>query len=469
MSINPWIPVGYVLPGGTRVLSTLYADVNWQIAETEGHGRVLLATPVLADRWIAGGIIQSDLMGLIPFGDQSYRFLVSGPNAALAPVENCGSPRNKTDALAFALALRGTRAVDPDSSLQDAIYVETISRLLPIFNISQQLGDDIVLGRWLTGGAHVSTKSTRRLCALLSWMQPAQVNSVIAAAGLRMNEWQTSNETITHSNDLEASPQLEGTSLFTLAGRPEVESFINEHVIDIIRNRERYEALGIGFPSAIVLHGPPGCGKTFAVEKLVQFLAWPSFQIDASSVASPYIHETSRKVAEVFDKAIENAPSVLVIDEMEAFLADRSMSGSSSQYHVEEMAEFLRRIPEATKRQVLIIAMTNRIDMIDPAILRRGRFDHIIKMDYANENEARSLLENLVSAIPNDGKIDFGLLAKILANRPLSDVNFVVREGARLAARGGRTKLDAESLMAALNSAPSRVEEERPKIGFQVR
>jgi cell division protease FtsH len=57
----------------------------------------------------------------------------------------------------------------------------------------------------------------------------------------------------------------------------------------------------------------------------VDFLGWPSFQIDASSVASPYIHETSKKVAQVFDKAMENAPSVLVIDEMEAFLADREM------------------------------------------------------------------------------------------------------------------------------------------------
>ena len=51
-----------------------------------------------------------------------------------------------------------------------------------------------------------------------------------------------------------------------------------------------YKALGIDFPSAVVLHGPPGCGKTFAVDRLVDFLGWPSFQIDASSVASPYIH-----------------------------------------------------------------------------------------------------------------------------------------------------------------------------------
>jgi SpoVK/Ycf46/Vps4 family AAA+-type ATPase len=150
--------------------------------------------------------------------------------------------------------------------------------------------------------------------------------------------------------------------------------------------------LGVDFPSAVVLHGPPGCGKTFAIEKLIEFLGWPNYQIDASSVGSPYIHETSRKVAAVFEKAINNAPSVLVIDEMESFLADRESGAGSSQHRVEEVAEFLRRIPEAVQQHVLIVAMTNRIEMIDPAILRRGRFDHIIEVGPASEEEVKSLL-----------------------------------------------------------------------------
>jgi cell division protease FtsH len=192
--------------------------------------------------------------------------------------------------------------------------------------------------------------------------------------------------------------------VFELAGRPELAEFFNEHIVDIVQNRDRYKALGIEFPSAVVLHGPPGCGKTFAVDRLVDFLGWPSFQIDASSVASPYIHETSKKVAEVFDKAIQNAPSVLVIDEMEAFLADREMG--SGHHRVEEVAEFLRRIPEAAKSDVLIVAMTNRIEMIDPAILRRGRFDHVIKVDFASEVEVLSLLEKLLSTLPKDVSVD---------------------------------------------------------------
>src|SRR3546814_4654918 len=79
--------------------------------------------------------------------------------------------------------------------------------------------------------------------------------------------------------------------------------------------------------------------------------------------------------------------------------------------------------------------MTNRIDMIDPAIQRRGRFDHVIKVDFASEIEVQSLLDKLLSALPKESDVDSKPLAQELAGRPLSDVAFVVREGARLAAR----------------------------------
>src|SRR5690606_25355055 len=134
-------------------------------------------------------------------------------------------------------------------------------------------------------------------------------------------------------------------------------------------------------------------------------------------------------IAAVFDEAIRHAPSILVIDEMEAFLADRDIG--SGHHRVEEVAEFLRRIPEAGKNEVLVVGMTNRIDMIDPAILRRGRFDHVISVDYPTEEEVRSLLNGLLSSLPIDESVDTGELAARLAGRPLSDVAFIVREGAR--------------------------------------
>ena len=111
--------------------------------------------------------------------------------------------------------------------------------------------------------------------------------------------------------------------------------------------------------------------------------------------------------------------------------------------------------------------MTNRVEMIDSAIMRRGRFDHVIKVDYADEDEVLALLGKLLSTLPNDGTIDPAPLSKKLAGRPLSDVTFVVHEGARLAARAGGDKLGQEFLLAALDAAPSRTEEgSGRRIGF---
>ena len=168
----------------------------------------------------------------------------------------------------------------------------------------------------------------------------------------------------------------------------------------------------------------------------------------------------------MFDKAMESAPSVLIMDEMDAFLADRE--GGVNQYRVEEVAEFLRRIPDAVKNDVLIIAMTNRIDMIDPAVIRRGRFDHIIEVGYPSAEEVRSLISKLLSDLPKDPNVNAEPLVAQLAGRPLSDVTFVVREAARLAARAGKDKLDQESLQAALAAAPAREREGQAKrrIGF---
>lgn len=485
MSIESWLPIGFELPDGARCGRALNGEARWQIVETQGGGTALVAKPDLVSKWVGSGLIEDGAFRKFSFGPGIYREVSCGPSQLLAPLTDCRSPEDKNEALAFATALKATRDIDPESPLQDAVYVEKFSRLLPTYGITSRADDDVILGYWLTGGARVSVKSFRRLQQMLSWMGATHLRDIVQTAGFEVTEVMPMDEPrqappAEESEKIageraeekpdESAPRREASSSpkpFELPGRPELEEFFNEHVIDIIRNKERYKALGVGFPSAVVLHGPPGCGKTFAVEQLVDFLGWPSFQIDASSVASPYIHETSKKVADVFDKAMQNAPSILVIDEMEAFLADRESGGGGSHHRVEEVAEFLRRIPEATKNEVLIVAMTNRVEMIDSAIMRRGRFDHVIKVDYANADEVLALLEKLLATLPKDKTVDAAPLAKKLAGRPLSDVAFVVREGARLAARAGKDKLGQEFLRAALDDSPSRTEESSSQhIGF---
>lgn len=479
MAIDSWLPIGFKLPDGARTRVALFEGVNWQILETQGAGRALIALDDLVKHWVGAGIAEDGQFDVFSYGTRQLRSISCGATQVLCPVTEGHSPDSKAEALSFALAFKATRSIDPESPLQDAIYVEKISRLLPTYSISSRTDDDVVLGYWLTGGAPVSAKSFRRLHQTLSWLGASHLKDVVQAAGFEVSEVvpeRKRRHALVGNKEVPAElvnkpsssngKVTEKPKVFELAGRPDLAAFFNEHIVDIVQNRDRYKALGIDFPSAVVLHGPPGCGKTFAVERLVDFLGWPSFQIDASSVASPYIHETSKKVAEVFDKAIENSPSVLVIDEMEAFLADREMG--SGHHRVEEVAEFLRRIPEAVKNDVLIVAMTNRIEMIDPAILRRGRFDHVIKVDFASEEEILSLLEKLLSTLPKDDSVDPLPFAREMAGRPLSDVTFIVREGARLAARAGKDKLDQASLKAAMEATPARQREggSHNKIGF---
>lgn len=456
MPIDAWLPIKFITPGGETIHVALYEGNNWQIYNCKGDVRVLIAKADLAQKWMSSSLVDSRFLNEFSFGKDNLYELSCGINHILMPIAECKPPDTKNEALAFAEALRETRRIDKDSSLHDAIFFERLSRLLPTYTLSPRVGDDIICGAWLTGGVPVSINSFRRLSTLVGWLGVSHLEEVIKKAGFEVQENNVPLESIKPSAKDAGHDEHISTKHFILTGRPELERFINEHVIDIVENEARYKALGIDFPSAIIFHGPPGCGKTFAVERLVDYLGWPSFQIEASSVASPYIHETSKKVAEVFDKAINNAPSVLVIDEMEAFLADRQAGGSTNHYRVEEVAEFLRRIPEAIKNHVLIFAMTNRIEMIDPGILRRGRFDHVVKVDMASENEVHTLLERLISDLPHSDDIDVKPLAKHLSGRPLSDVTFIVREGARLAAREGKDKINQESLLKALGETTVR-------------
>lgn len=472
MPVDAWLPAGMTLPDGARVRLARHEGTDWQIFEVEGGGLALVGKEALLARWVESGLVERGVFSPFAFGGTEYGEYSCGKGYAIAPVSASKSPDSKSEALAFADALRATRERDSASALQDAIYVEKLARLLPTYSLSPRAPDDVIFGFWLTGGVAVSVTAFRRMRTLVGWMKEPHLREVIERGGFETSNaprQATARKTGTQDAvDAQRDKAPDTPVTFSLAGRPGLESFFNEHVIDIVENRERYRVMGIDFPSAIILHGPPGCGKTFAVERLVEYLGWPSYQIEASSVASPYIHETSKKVAAVFDQAMKNAPSVLIIDEMEAFLADREMGAGSSHHRVEEVAEFLRRIPEAIKNEVLIVAMTNRIEMIDPAILRRGRFDHVVKVDMASEEEVRSLLRKLVDALPHESTIDLDGLAKRLGGRPLSDVAFVVREGARLAARSGRSSVDQDCLERALSGSPAREmqEESHRKIGF---
>ena len=484
MPKDVWLPKGHKLPDDSEIRSLLFSGANWQIFDTNGSHIILIIQPVLSQKWSETGLLDGSLFDELTFGTNSFQHFMCHKKYALAPVEKGKLPESKVDALAFSLALKESRKLSEGVSFHDAIYMEQYSRLLPTWTLTPHVDDDVVLGTWLTGGVVISTNSFRRLTCLTGWMPIEDLKEIIRTAGFdvpadiglyvkRGKDRQINTDETTTSAEMGDGPDHPqyhkepfDPEAFRLPGRPQLEQFFNEHVIDIIFNAEKYQVMGIDFPSAIVLHGPSGCGKTFAVERLVEFIDWPSYSIDSNSVASPYIHETSKKISEVFNQAMDTAPSVIVIDEMESFLSDRQAGGTSGLHHVEEVAEFLRRIPEAIKNKVLIIAMTNLVDMIDPAILRRGRFDHIIEVGMPSRLEVSSLFDSLLSKLPIAEEINMDKILDALTGKALSDSAFVLREAARLAAKEGKSRLDQRNIEEALCSLPAGKEENSRNIGF---
>ena len=124
----------------------------------------------------------------------------------------------------------------------------------------------------------------------------------------------------------------------------------------------------------------------------------------------------------------------------------------------------MRRIPEAISRGVLVFAMTNMIDTIDPAILRRGRFDHIIEVKMATAKEIEALLKTEFSALPVDETVEAEKIANVLNGHPMSDITFVLREAGRFAVKNGLDYINSVCFDDALNLLPKK--KECTKIGF---
>lgn len=269
-------------------------------------------------------------------------------------------------------------------------------------------------------------------------------------------------------DDTEVQPKAKRRGMqktpFNLTGRHELTKYFNEYIIDVVKNEKIYSKFGIGFPDSFILEGPPGCGKTYAIERLTEYLGWNEYHITSSTIGSKLIHETSKKTEAVFKEAAKSSPSVVIIDEMDAFLPDRGKMRSTDGHQTEEVASFLRCIQNAAKNKVLVIGMTNMMENIDPAILRSGRMGKHLKVDMPSVEEIMEVIEHELTKRPHE-KIDVRGLAEKFLNKPLSDVVALVREASMIAARGRAKQLTSEHLQQALETLKSNDKEEKT-IGF---
>lgn len=463
------LPRGYRITEEKKITKLLSEGKNWQLYLTSLGSFVLAVTPEIYNYWITNCSLPT---GIFSFSEDSQcHIIAASSNYLIASLNDGPFPNNNGQVEAFSIAFNTAMQIHGDIALNNAIYIEEYSLILPTTFDSITMDVKIIYGRWITGGVAISIDSIDRVSKIMSWLPTSSLKRSVELAGFIVNETieseqreesEVANQESSDKNELTDSIIEKGN--FVLIGRPELERFFNDNIIDIVLHQEQYKRMGIMFPGATILYGPPGCGKTYAVERLSEYLGWQRFDIDSSTIASSYIHDTSKKISEVFQAAIKAAPSVLVIDEMEAFLTDRGLSGPSGTHHIEEVAEFLRRIPEAIAKGVLVFAMTNMIESIDPAILRRGRFDHIIEVKMANKDEIEALLISKFSEIPVEQTVNVNVIAVKLEGHPMSDVTFVLREAGRLAVKRGLEMINDECFETALAQLPKK--KERTPIGF---
>lgn len=464
-----WLPLNYALPDGSSVRNLYVGGGNWQLYTTTGSGQVLAVSAELHQAWLDRDWIEP---GIFAETDAGCLIWCARDGSMISSMEFGPYPMKQEQAETFVQTLRRSRESMGRISFSDALYIAQFSVLMPTFSGARPLSDALVLGRWFTGGIEVPVTDIVRVRRYAPWLSAGMLDRILGLMDFSAD--------VGSAGVLDAPPDAQPTAAlapilpsggramgaFTLAGRPELERFFREELIDIIDREAEYRRMGIEFPGPVLLYGPPGCGKTYAIEQLTKYLGWPVYNITSGSVGSKYIHETSRKVSEIFDQAIANAPAVIVIDELEAFLSSREDARASGEIHMEEVAEFLRRIPDATKHRVLLFGMTNMIDAIDKAILRRGRFDHVLEVGMPSEEEILALLQSLLAPLPTEGELDLEACARKLSGSPISDVAFAVRKAGQLAVRGGSAAIDAGILARACEQATGNRRPVR-RIGFQ--
>lgn len=466
--MDPWLPKDYKIAKDVEIRNLIFANDTWQIYKTNNNKNLLVSRQPLVDKWVDQGLLNPEVFFKCDFGGDNFSCLLSSERFLLAPLSYKFFEVDKVSALAFAKSLRETRNILKDVPLDDAIYVEQYARLLPVAELSGgHVDDSLLLGTWLTGGVAVPTTSIRRLKSLTANFSKQDLEDIIDASGIEQKvlDGQVDSEAAFLDDFGTKKHSAVKPTKFSLPGATYLENFFHENVIDIVQNAERYESLGIGFPSPIILYGKPGTGKTYAVEKLAEFLDWPVYSINSSSIGSPYIHQTGQKIAEVFNKAFDTSPSIVIIDEMEAYLSKRE---GAQDFKVEEVGEFLRLIPEAPKNKVLVVGMTNLLENIDPAILRTGRFDHKIEVRMPTAEDIKSMLDTALAKLPKEDGLVLDKVIEALTDRPRSDVAFVVKEAARLTAFRGKDKISQIEIDDALQARALKSTEDKPKrrIGF---
>ena len=217
-----------------------------------------------------------------------------------------------------------------------------------------------------------------------------------------------------------------------------------EEIVDFLKSPDKYTKLGAKIPKGALLVGPPGTGKTLLAKAVAGEAKVPFFSLSGSDFVEMFVGVGASRVRDLFKQAKEKAPSIIFIDEIDAIGRARS-KGQNMGANDERENTLNQLLTEmdgfGTNSGVIIMAATNRADILDMALLRAGRFDRQIYVDMPDLNERKEIFEVHLKPIKIDKKVDVDILAKQTPGFSGADIANICNEAALIAARGKKTQV----------------------------
>ena len=268
-----------------------------------------------------------------------------------------------------------------------------------------------------------------------------------------------------HSVTVEVKRSVSGGGFADVAGMDSLKKMLTERVIWVLSDKEKATKYRLTPPNGMILYGPPGCGKTFFAQKFAEESHFNYMLVNGSDLGSIYVHGTQGKIASLFKEAQAKAPTVICFDEFDAFVPTRGSRGAESKS--EEINEFLSQLNNCSQRGIFVIGTTNRIDIIDPAVLRKGRFDIHCEIPAPDAGTRRLMFLHHLKDRPLSDDIDADKLAALTDGYAASDIAFIVNEAAMVAALADEL-IAQRHLEDAVRCNPSSLgrQQERRKIGY---
>ena len=239
----------------------------------------------------------------------------------------------------------------------------------------------------------------------------------------------------------------DGIKFDNVAGQDEAKEALSE-LVDFLHNPKKYTEIGAKLPKGALLVGPPGTGKTLLAKAVASEAEVPFFSISGSAFVEMFVGLGAAKVRDLFKQAVEKAPCIIFIDEIDTIGKKRDGSGFSGNDEREQTLNQLLSEMDGfdAKAGVVILAATNRPDSLDPALLRPGRFDRRIPVELPDLKGRVEILKVHVKDIKKEENIDYEKIGRATAGASGADLANMVNEAALRAVRQGRDKMSERDL-----------------------